>query len=153
MRYYETLYIVNPNFEQDRLDKVMQDVTRAVQKGTVNILKHWVWGKKRLAYPIQKHKYGTYVLLQFEAEQVDFLKEFDQFMKLEKAVLRHQTIRLEKRPEVEGEEAEEAGAKPEAETAGEEKKTDAESTSAEAATDAPVVEVEETGEKQLEESN
>ena len=27
MRYYESLYIVNPNFEQDRLDEVMKTVT------------------------------------------------------------------------------------------------------------------------------
>ncbi|NOZ03891.1 MAG: 30S ribosomal protein S6 [FCB group bacterium] len=105
MKYYETLYIVNPNFEQDRLDHVMRGVTKAVEREKVNIINHRIWGKKRLAYPIQKHKYGTYILLQFEADDVSFLTEFDQFLKLEKAIIRHQTIRLEERPEVYAEEA------------------------------------------------
>ncbi len=110
MKYYETLYIVNPNFEQDRLDHVMQGVTKTVEREKATIINHRIWGKKRLAYPIQKHKYGTYILLQFEAEDVSFLTEFDQFLKLDKSIIRHQTIRLEKRPEVYAEETAPASA-------------------------------------------
>ncbi|MFQ6604332.1 MAG: 30S ribosomal protein S6 [Fidelibacterota bacterium] len=100
MRYYETLYIVNPNFEQDRLGKIKEEVSAEVSKGKATIINHRFWGKKRLAYPIQKHKYGTYILLQFEAEELSGLREFDTYMKLNRSILRHQTIRLDERPEV-----------------------------------------------------
>ncbi len=104
MRYYETLYIVNPNYEQDRFDGVLKTVGEYIEKEKASIVNHYTWGKKRLAYPIQKHKYGTYVLIQFEAENVDFLPEYEQFLRLNKAVLRHQTVKLDDRPELHVEE-------------------------------------------------
>ncbi len=100
MRYYESLYIVNPNFEQERLNEVMQEVAEKVGGYGFKIINHRIWGKKRLAYAIQKHKYGTYVLLQFETEEVTRLADFERYMVLNKAVLRNQTVRLEHRPEV-----------------------------------------------------
>jgi small subunit ribosomal protein S6 len=100
MRYYESLYIVNPNFEQERLNEVMQEVAEKVGDYGFKIINHRIWGKKRLAYAIQKHKYGTYVLLQFETEKVTRLADFERYMILNKAVLRNQTVRLEHRPEV-----------------------------------------------------
>ncbi len=104
MRYYETLYIVNPNYEQERFDGVLKTVGGFMENEKVSVVNHHAWGKKRLAYPIQKHKYGTYVLFQFESERVDFLPEFEQFLRLNKAVIRHQTVRLEERPEIHVEE-------------------------------------------------
>jgi len=98
MRYYEALYIVNPNYEQDRLDAVIKEVDAEVAK-FAKVINHYVWGKKRLAYPIEKHKYGTYVLLHIELGDPAPLVDFDRFMRLHKAVLRVQTIRLEKQPE------------------------------------------------------
>jgi len=104
MRYYETLYIVNPNYEQERFDSVLKTVGEYIEKEKVSIINHYTWGKKRLAYPIQKHKYGTFILLQFESEKVDFLSEYEQFLRLNKAVLRHQTVRLDEKPEIHVEE-------------------------------------------------
>ncbi len=104
MRYYETLYIVNPNYEQDRFDVVLKTVGGFMENEKVNVINHYAWGKKRLAYPIQKHKYGMYVLFQFESERVDFLPEFEQYLRLNKAVIRHQTVRLDERPEIHVEE-------------------------------------------------
>ena len=56
MRYYELLYIINPNFEQDRLNKVMENVSTELNGKKVSIINHYVWSKKRLAYMIQKYK-------------------------------------------------------------------------------------------------
>jgi small subunit ribosomal protein S6 len=99
MRYYETLYIVNPNYEQERLSDVIDAVAGEVKKGGVKIIDQTVWGKKRLAYKIQNHKYGTYILLHLETENPGFLNDFNMFMKLKKAVIRAQTIRLDEKPE------------------------------------------------------
>ena len=107
MRYYETLYIANPNYEQDRLVQLMERVANELKENKVSIINHYIWSKKRLAYLIQKYKYGTFIILHFEAEKFDFLKDFDTYLKLDKSILRHQTILLEKKPDKYDEKTEE----------------------------------------------
>jgi small subunit ribosomal protein S6 len=99
MKYYEILYIINPNYEQDRLSKAMDGVAEELKKGEVEIINHRLWGKKRLAYMIQNHKYGTFIILEFGTEQTGFMLDFNLFMKLNKAVIRTQTIKLDEKPE------------------------------------------------------
>ena len=57
MRYYETLYILNPDYEKERVDNIIKDVDEQVSKFS-QVIAHRVWGKKRLAYPIDKHKFS-----------------------------------------------------------------------------------------------
>lgn len=98
MRYYETLYILNPNFEQARVDDIIKEVEGHISKFS-SVINHRVWGKKRLAYPIEQHKYGIYILLQFESDKSGELVAFENFMKLNNSVLRHQNVRLDEKPE------------------------------------------------------
>ena len=98
MRYYELLYIVNPNIEDDRVKNIIDEIGNEVGKYKVSIINHYIWGKKRLAYPINKNKYGIYILMQFSAEQFDFLKDFERFLILDKTVIRHQIVRLDDEP-------------------------------------------------------
>ena len=104
MRYYESLYIINPNYEQERLDEVMQMVADKMGEYGLSVINHRVWGKKRLAYSIQKHKYGSFILLQYETELAENLDRFERFMVLQKPILRNQTVVLDVRPEVHVEE-------------------------------------------------
>ena len=97
MKYFETLYIVNPNFEQSRLNTIIKDVEKNVGKFG-NVIGHNIWGKKRLAYQIDNQKYGTFVLMNFETEEGSGIAGFESYMKLNISVLRAQTIRLKSRP-------------------------------------------------------
>jgi small subunit ribosomal protein S6 len=104
MRYYESLYIVNPNYEQERLDEVIKSVAdKSIEYG-FSIINHRVWGKKRLAYSIEKHKYGSFILLHFETELTENLERFERFMILQKPILRNQTVGLTIKPEAQVEE-------------------------------------------------
>ena len=100
MRYYEILYIINPNFEKDRINSTIVEVTRKLEETKSKIINHYIWGKKRLSYPINNQKYGTYVLLQFEDGDRIKMDDFDTWMKLENLIMRHITIKLDNRPEV-----------------------------------------------------
>ena len=100
MRYYEILYIINPNFEKDKINNTMAEVTRKLEETKAKIINHYIWGKKRLSYPIKNQKYGTYVLLQFEDGDRIKMDDFDTWMKLENLIMRHITIKLDNRPEV-----------------------------------------------------
>ena len=50
MRYYESLYIINPNYEDNRLDETMKMVSEKCSDYGLKIINHRIWGKKRLAY-------------------------------------------------------------------------------------------------------
>ena len=99
MRYYESLYIVNPNYEQERLDDVMKSVADKLSEYGFSIINHRIWGKKRLAYSIEKHKYGSFILLHFQTESTENLERFERFMILQKTILRNQTVSLAIKPE------------------------------------------------------
>ena len=113
MRYYETLYIVNPNLENEALDKTMGEISTELEKTKSKLINHRVWGKKRLAYLIQKQKYGSYILMQFEGGDLGQMVEFDTWMKLNTTVLRHMTVVLDEQPEVHVEEVKEEPVKKE----------------------------------------
>jgi small subunit ribosomal protein S6 len=68
MVYYETMYIVHPALEAGRLKDLILSIESSLNDlgGKTKIIE--VWGKKKLAYPINKEKYGMYVLLQFESD-------------------------------------------------------------------------------------
>ena len=107
MRYYETLYIVNPNLENEALDITMGEIGTELEKTKSKLINHRVWGKKRLAYQIENQKYGSFILLQFEGGEQDQMNEFNTWMKLNNSVLRHMTVALDEKPEVYVEEVKE----------------------------------------------
>jgi len=107
MRYYETLYIVNPNLENEALDITMGEIGNELEKSKSKLINHRVWGKKRLAYQIENQKYGSFILLQFEGGEQNQMNEFNTWMKLNNSVLRHMTVALDEKPEVYVEEVKE----------------------------------------------
>ena len=68
MNYYETLYIVHPSLEAGRLKDIIIGVEDSLKNMGGNPLTIELWGKRKLAYFIDKQKYGTYVLVQFNGE-------------------------------------------------------------------------------------
>ena len=99
MRYYETIYIVDPNLENTILEKTMTEIGQELEKTKAKIINHRDWGKKRLAYQVDNQKYGSFILLQFEIEDLSKMKEFDSWLKLNSLVLRHLTVSLDKKPD------------------------------------------------------
>ena len=100
MSFYETLYIVDPNLENKSLEKTMIEIGKELEKTKSRIINHRVWGKKRLAYPIERQKYGSYILIQFEGGDQQKMVEYDTWMKLNNSVLRHMTVLLDEEPEI-----------------------------------------------------
>lgn len=68
MNYYETLYIVHPALESGRLKDIITDVEQNLNKLGGKLLAVELWGRRKLSYLIDKQKYGTYVLMQFNGE-------------------------------------------------------------------------------------
>ena len=68
MNYYETLFIVHPALESGHLKDILLSIEENLKNTGGQILSIELWGKKRLAYLIDKQKYGTYVQLQFTGQ-------------------------------------------------------------------------------------
>jgi small subunit ribosomal protein S6 len=98
LRYYENLFIVNPNIEQEKFTQLIQTVKAEIERLDGNILNLEDWGKRRLAYPIQKHRYGSYVLAQFETENVELVKELESWLRLNQGILAFMTVALDEKP-------------------------------------------------------
>ncbi len=99
MRYYETIYIVDPNLENTLVEKTMDQIKNELIKTKASIINHREWGKKRLAYPIANQKYGSFILLQFEIQDLEKMKDFETWLKLNNSVLRHMTVALKEKPD------------------------------------------------------
>ena len=68
MNYYELLCIVHPALEAGRLKDIIVNVQDLIKSNKGTLVCTEVWGKKKLAHFIEKQKYGTYVLLQFQSD-------------------------------------------------------------------------------------
>ena len=99
MRYYETIYIVDPNLENNILEKTMTEIGQELEKTKAKIINHRDWGKKRLAYQVDNQKYASFILLQYEIKELSKMNDFDTWLKLNSLVLRHMTVSLDKKPD------------------------------------------------------
>ena len=68
MNYYETLYIIHPALEAGRLKDIIMNVEGSLKKMGGDPIAIELWGKRKLSYIIDKQKYGTYVLVQYNGE-------------------------------------------------------------------------------------
>ena len=100
MSFYETLYIVDPNLENKTLEKTIDEVGKELKKTKAKIINHRIWGKKKLAYPIDRQKYGSFIIMQFEGGDQEKMNEYEAWMRLNNSVLRHMTVLLNEKPEV-----------------------------------------------------
>ena len=100
MNYYELLYIVNPNFERKKIDDAIKEIESRLNKTKSKIINHVIWGKKKLAYPIQNHKYGTYIMVHYSGGDKNALDEFNSWLKLSDLVIRHMIVHLDNEPDI-----------------------------------------------------
>ncbi len=91
MRHYEIVFIVHP--DQSEQVPAMVERYRALitaKSGQIHRLEDW--GRRQMAYPIQKMHKAHYVLMNIECDQ-ETLDELEHAFKFNDAVLRHLTIR------------------------------------------------------------
>ena len=92
--YYETMYILRPDIPEEEVDSHLTKYSDLLVKAEVEVLDSQMRGKRRLAYPIQKHKEGIYVQLSHKGngQQVAVLEKA---MRLSEDVIRYLTVKQE----------------------------------------------------------
>ena len=90
--YYETMYILRPDIPEDEVDSHLKKYNEILEKSETEVLDSQMRGKRRLAYPIAKHKEGIYVQLSHkgDGQQVALL---ERAMRLSEDVIRYLTVK------------------------------------------------------------
>ncbi|RIV20132.1 30S ribosomal protein S6 [Alicyclobacillaceae bacterium I2511] len=93
MRQYETMVVINSEMEDEQTAELVAKYTTLITEQGGQEPQVQEMGKRRLAYDIQKHHEGYYVLWQYAAG-TDFTRELERTLRLEENVLRYLTVRL-----------------------------------------------------------
>ncbi len=90
--YYETMYILRPDIPEEEVDSHLKKYSEILEKSGTKVLDSQMRGKRRLAYPIAKHKEGIYVQLSHigNGQQVAILEKA---MRLSEDVIRYLTVK------------------------------------------------------------
>lgn len=92
MRRYDLIFIVHPDLNEEDLKTVTDRYTQIIiaQKGT--IIKTEDWGKRRLAYEINKQSKGNYILVDFYGPGT-VIREVERNLKIDDKILKFLTVK------------------------------------------------------------
>jgi len=95
MRDYETIYILSPNTPEEGVEKVNVRMQEVITANGGEMTKVEKWGKRKLAYPVNKQKKGEYILYQYKGGPVT-VAELERNFKMTDSIIKFMTVRLEK---------------------------------------------------------
>ncbi len=95
MRRYELMLVFSPDAPDERISAIVDRTTRQISTDGGQIVKVAPWGRRRLAYPIDRHRDGSYHIVVFEAPATAIL-ELERGLLITEEVLRHLITRQER---------------------------------------------------------
>jgi len=94
MRIYEELFIVKPDAPDEEVDAFVEQLRSQLTTAGATVDKLEKWGKRRLAYKVDKYREGAYVLVQFSGGP-DLVKELERRLRVSDLVLKFITVRID----------------------------------------------------------
>ena len=98
-RQYELVYILPPETTEQQATELHEQLAQVVSRMHGQIEKTENWGRKRLAYEIQRHKEGVYVLEVINGSG-ELMKELDRRLRVMDIVIRHIVVRVDEEKKV-----------------------------------------------------
>lgn len=92
MRDYELVYIIRPTAQEEELAPLNERIQGWITAEGGEIQKVNPWGRRRLAYPIERFRDGTYIQVNFRS-QTDALGGLERQLKLSEDVIRYLLVR------------------------------------------------------------
>ena len=92
MRHYEVVFIVHPD-QSEQVPAMVERYKTLISSRTGIIHRLEDWGRRQMAYPIQKVHKAHYVLMNIECDN-ETLAELENAFKFNDAVLRHLTVKV-----------------------------------------------------------
>lgn len=97
MRDYEITYIISGSLTEDEASKVTDDINGAITSHSGKVASEDLWGRKRLAYEIEKQGFGWYVVTRFSLGG-EHIAELERALRLNAHVIRSLIVRAEEVP-------------------------------------------------------
>jgi small subunit ribosomal protein S6 len=94
MRIYEELFIVKPDAPEEEVDAFVETLRTQLTNSGATVDKVDKWGKRKLAYRVDKYREGSYVLLQFSAN-AETVKELERRLRVSDVVIKFLTVRID----------------------------------------------------------
>jgi small subunit ribosomal protein S6 len=93
-RIYEELFIVKPDAPEEEVNAFVEQIRGVITNAGGTVDKVDNWGKRRLAYRIDKYREGNYVLFQFSAG-AQLVKELERRLRVADIVIKFLTVRID----------------------------------------------------------
>jgi small subunit ribosomal protein S6 len=100
LRRYETIFISHPDLSEGDIDNLTQRTTDIIRQLQGEVIQVQQWGKKRLAYQVQKQLRGHYTFLDYACLPKAVL-ELERILRLDDKVMKYLTVKLEDKVDVE----------------------------------------------------
>jgi small subunit ribosomal protein S6 len=93
MRTYEVMFILDADLDKEANEKAIEKVQELIKKNDGKVENVDRWGRRKLAYLIDKHKDGFYVVITFKGESKT-INELDRVLKLTGEIIRFMIVRI-----------------------------------------------------------
>ncbi len=94
MRDYELVMIVSPEVEDDAVNSTVERVQQFIAEPGGQVKEVTPWGRRKLAYPSDRHREGSYVAAQMSMDP-QRLRALEENLELADDVIRHLVVRLD----------------------------------------------------------
>ncbi|MGB9668225.1 MAG: 30S ribosomal protein S6 [Thermosulfidibacteraceae bacterium] len=93
LRCYESMVVFDPDLSEEDFNKAIGWVKGIIERNNAQLLKVDLWGKRKLAYEINKKREGVYVLFYFRSNP-EFIEELERNYRINSNVMRYLTVRI-----------------------------------------------------------
>jgi small subunit ribosomal protein S6 len=99
MNYYEKVMILDPNIDDNAVNETIERVKNVIVSKGGEIFKTDNWGRRKLAYELNKHQKGNYVLLFFKSPP-DTILELEKLSKVIDPIIKFMVVRIIKKKQI-----------------------------------------------------
>ncbi len=95
MREYEAIFILAPTLDEEQTQAIIDSLQQAAEERGAQVANVDRWGRRRLAYPVKKHRDGQYVIFTLLADSNVALRELERRVRVSDSIIRFLAIRVD----------------------------------------------------------
>ncbi len=96
MNVYENMIILNPSLNDEEIKSAIDRISDLITNAGGEVMKAENWGRRKLAYELNKHKMGLYAFFLFKAPS-QTVKKIEDYFKVFDPVIKFMVIKLGKK--------------------------------------------------------
>ncbi len=94
MRYYELVFVLKPTLSEEELSSKVESIKKLISSNGGEIFNEEKWGRKELAYPIQKFNSGYYFIINFKTENFELPGKLEYNLRLDEDIIRFLNFKI-----------------------------------------------------------